>query len=223
MNVAPLPSIEELAAHLEAWTAKPGTAVDAVVARVEGEAVLLTFEGGTGHAPLAEFGKPPAPGDTCRAYVDEYAGDAAVLSLHKAARIDVFSRLQAAQEAGTPLHADVLRVVRGGLSVQVFGVKVFLAANNLAERPARLEDWLQKSLEVRVLTLDGFKGRVEVAHADVKIESPEEVQARIFEELEVGAIVHGTVRRFAQFGAFVDLGGYDGLVPTAELCWGRIR
>lgn len=223
MIVAPLPSIEELAQQLEALTAKPGTVVDAVVARVDGDAVVLTFDGTTGRAPLADFGKPPAPGDTCRAYVDAYAGDEAELSVHKAARADVYARLEAAQEDGTPLHADVLKVVRGGLSVQVLGVKAFLAANNLDARPARLEDWLQKSLEVRILSLDGFKGRIEVAHADVKIETPEEAQARVFEELEVGSVVTGAVRRLAQFGAFVDLGGFDGLVPTAELAWGRLR
>ena len=223
MIVAPLPSIEELAAELESLTAKPGTVVDAVVARVEGDIVALTFEGGTGKAALAEFGKAPAPGDTCRVYVDEYDDGDAMLSVHKAARADVYTRLEAAAEDGTALPADVLKVVRGGLSVQVLGAKAFLAANNLDQRPERLEDWLQKSLEVRVLSLEGFKGRIEVAHADVKIESPEEAQARLFAELEVGAIVEGTVRRFAQFGAFVDLGGFDGLVPTAELSWGRVH
>lgn len=222
-TVMPLPSIEALAAQLESLPAIPGTVVDATVSRVDADWVWASLEGGEGRAPLSEFGKPPMAGAAVRLYIDELDDQGLLLSLHKAERLDLHARLAAAQEAGTALSAQVLKVDRGGLAVQVLGVKAFLAANHIERRPGRLDAWLGQSLDVRILTLDGFKGRIEVARADLPIESAEEIKARLFETLEVGQTVEGTVRRLANFGAFVDLGGFDGLIPTSELTWGRVR
>lgn len=222
-TVTPEPSVEELAARLEAAPAKPGTCVDATVTRVGDDMVHVSFEGGEGAAPLKAFGKPPMPGATVRLYVDNINTDPVRLSLDKAERLDLYDRLQAAQEAGTALRAEVLKVERGGLSVQILGVKAFLPANMLARRPGPLEDWLGKSLDVRILTLEGFKNRIEVATADLPQESADEAKARLLAELAPGQTVEGIVRRLAPFGAFVDLGGFDGLVATSELSWGRLR
>lgn len=223
MTVTPEPSIDELAEQLEALPAKPGTCVDATVSHVTDDWVYVTFEGGEGRAPIKPFGKAPMPGATVRLYVDDATEDGLQLSLDKAERLDLYARLEAAQADGTALRAEVLKVGTGGLAVQILGVKAFLPANMIDRRPGPLEDYLGQHLDVRILTLEGFKGRIEVAKADLPQESPEEAKARILGELQPGQMVEGVVRRLAPFGAFVDLGGFDGLIPTSELSWGRTR
>jgi|JI10StandDraft_1071094.scaffolds.fasta_scaffold31843_5 small subunit ribosomal protein S1 len=224
-DTAPARTDRPIFALFEAMAAQPakaGTRVSAPVARVTEDFIIVSFGTAEGRVPVGEVTNVPKPGETIEVYVEEITDEGDILlSPEKAARLALHDRLEQAVAQGEQLTATVLSASRGGLAVSVLGVKAFLPQNRLAARPGRLSDWIGRDVAVKVLTLDGLKGRIEVA-AIAMAEAPvEAVQAQRLTELQPGEIVEGRITRLAKFGAFVDIGGVEGLIALSELDWGR--
>jgi len=146
-----------------------------------------------------------------------------VLSKKRADRRVAWDNLETAFENGTELKGKVIEVVKGGLLVDV-GVRGFVPAS-LVERGyvADLSQYLEKELRLRVIELDRGKNKVVLSQKAILDEEYENKRKETWESLEEGQTRKGVVRRLTNFGAFVDLGGVDGLLHVSEIAWGRVE
>ncbi|MDR2514519.1 MAG: bifunctional 4-hydroxy-3-methylbut-2-enyl diphosphate reductase/30S ribosomal protein S1 [Christensenellaceae bacterium] len=115
-------------------------------------------------------------------------------------------------------------VVKGGLLVDVQGIRTFVPASQLSERYVeKIDQFIGKELRLKVIEADRQKRRLVASRKAVLAEESAEKKAVAWEKLEVGKVVQGVVRRLTDFGAFVDLGGVDGLIHITDLSWGRVK
>lgn len=146
-----------------------------------------------------------------------------VLSKKRADRRVAWERLEEKLASGEEITGEVIEVVKGGLLVDV-GVRGFLPAS-LVER-GYVEDlnaYLGQNLRLRVIELDRSKNKVVLSRKAILEEEYEKQRQATWDSLEVGQVRKGIVRRLTNFGAFVDLGGVDGLLHVSEISWGRVE
>jgi 4-hydroxy-3-methylbut-2-enyl diphosphate reductase len=169
--------------------------------------------------------KPLAVGDRISVYVVRPEGEDGLLLLSKkkADYEAVWNHVIQAFEAGEIISAMVTERVRGGLVVDL-GLRGFLPASHVATRNVyTLDRLVGRSLRLKVVEVDRARKRVVVSH---KLAAEEERQRRrelTLESLQEGQIRKGIVRRITDYGAFVDLGGVDGLLHVTEMSWTRVR
>ena len=115
-------------------------------------------------------------------------------------------------------------VVKGGLIADVDGVRTFVPASQLSERYVeKIDQFVGKPLKLKIIEVDKQKRRLVASRKAVLAEESAARKAAAWENLEVGKTVHGIVRRLTDFGAFVDIGGVDGLIHITDLSWGRVK
>lgn len=168
------------------------------------------------------------PGDEIEVYVMRVNdGDGNVLLSKK--KLDAykhFNELEQAFEEKRIITGKVHDVVKGGIIVFVNGVRVFVPSSQVANRFVSNEAMAKlvgKELNLEILEFDRGRRRVVGGRRELATREEAEVRQRVFDSLEVGAHVDGTVSRIASFGAFVDLGGVDGLIHISQLAWGRVK
>lgn len=146
-----------------------------------------------------------------------------VLSKKRADRRAAWDRLEAAFASGEEICGEVISVVKGGLLVDV-GARGFVPAS-LVERGyvEDLESYMGKKLRLRVIELDRAKNKLVLSQKAILEEEYEKQRQATWESLEPGQVRKGIVRRLTNFGAFVDLGGVDGLLHVSEISWGRVE
>ena len=134
----------------------------------------------------------------------------------------VWEALEQKMEAGETITATVKEAVKGGVRCMYEGIRVFVPGSQLSmRRMGRNEDlsaYVGKELELRIIELDKSRKSIVASHRQVE----EAAKAAVWDSLSEGVIIHGIVRRVTDFGAFVDLGGVDGLIHVTELGWGRV-
>ena len=144
------------------------------------------------------------------------------LSHEKAARLKIWDHLESAMEQQLTLSGMVLSKVKGGLSVDV-GVRAFMPGSQVDVRPVRSVDpWIGQTIPVRIVKLNRKRGNAVVSR---KLAVQEQVDARktiTMEALHEGAALTGTVKNLTEYGAFIDLGGIDGLLHVTDMSYGRI-
>jgi small subunit ribosomal protein S1 len=179
-----------------------------------------------GVIPAHEFGTtPPKVGSEVEAWVMELSNaDGQVpLSVIEAQRRQVWESMSTEAGSKKILTARVTEAVKGGLVVDI-GVRAFLPAKELDVRYVEdLAPFVGKSIEVRVLEVDQKERRVIVSRRSILKERQLEDRAKLFESLEVGQTRHGVVTNITDFGAFVDIGGAEGLLHKGDLAWGRVE
>src|SRR5690606_37101371 len=117
----------------------------------------------------------------------------------------------------------VADVVKGGLVVDV-GVRGFIPASHVERHFVEdFSDYKGRQLSLKVIELDREKNKVILSHRAVLEDEANQAKKQVYDEIEVGAIIEGTVQRLTDFGAFVDVGGVDGLVHISELSWDRVE
>lgn len=146
-----------------------------------------------------------------------------VLSKRRADREVTWETLEKAFKTGEELRAPVIEVVKGGLLVDI-GVRGFVPAS-LVERGyvEDLNQYLNKELRLRVIELDRSKNKVVLSQKVILDEEYEKLREATWASLAEGQVIKGIVRRLTNFGAFVDIGGIDGLLHVSELSWGRVE
>jgi len=143
------------------------------------------------------------------------------LSREKARYRGAWIDIEESMNNGKPLMAKVRKKVKGGLTVDV-GVNAFLPASCVDKVPQNLDDYVGKSIPVKVIEADRKTRNVVVSHKAIIEEEETKKRQETVSSLEVGQIRKGVVKNITNFGAFVDLGGIDGLLHISEISWGRI-
>jgi small subunit ribosomal protein S1 len=162
-------------------------------------------------------------GDTVEVVVErEEAEGGFLLSYDKAQRHRVWDAIERAANEKTPVIGTVLGRVKGGLTVDI-GIKAFLPGSQLEIRPVRnLDGYIGQQIEVRVIKLNKKRGNVVVSRKELLEEEQTNKRSLTLEHLEEGAVLTGTVKNLTDYGAFVDLGGIDGLLHITDMSWGRL-
>ena len=163
------------------------------------------------------------PGDSVEVVVErEEAEGGFLLSYDKAQRHRVWDTIERAANEKTPVLGTVLGRVKGGVTVDI-GIKAFLPGSQLKIRPVRnLDSYIGQQIEVRVIKLNKKRGNVVVSRKELLEEEQLSKRSLTLEHLEEGAVLTGTVKNLTDYGAFVDLGGIDGLLHITDMSWGRL-
>ncbi len=147
-----------------------------------------------------------------------------ILSRDKAKRLASWLALETALESGDFVSGTVSGKVKGGLTVLVNGIRAFLPGSLIDTRPVKdLTPFEGKTMEFKVIKLDRKRNNVVLSRRAVVEASMGEERAKLLETLTEGAIVHGVVKNITEYGAFVDLGGIDGLLHITDMAWRRVR
>jgi small subunit ribosomal protein S1 len=147
-----------------------------------------------------------------------------ILSRDKAKRLASWLALENALDSGDFVTGTVSGKVKGGLTVLVNGIRAFLPGSLLDTRPVKdMSPFEGKTMEFKVIKLDRKRNNVVLSRRAVVEASMGEERARLLETLSEGAIVHGVVKNITEYGAFVDLGGIDGLLHITDMAWRRVR
>ena len=163
------------------------------------------------------------PGDSVEVVVEREESEGGYLvSYDKALRHKVWDKLEQAANDKTPVKGMVLSRVKGGLTVDI-GIKAFLPGSQVEVRPVRnLDGYIGTEIEVRVIKLNKKRGNVVISRKELLEEDQNAKKAVTLATLEEGSILTGTVKNLTDYGAFVDMGGLDGLLHITDMSWGRL-
>jgi small subunit ribosomal protein S1 len=167
---------------------------------------------------------PPVVGQTVEVLLEAVEDDAGLvrLSKRKADRIRNWERVVTRYKEGDIVTGTVMRKIKGGLLVDI-GVPVFLPASQVdIRRPGEIAEYIGHKLTCRILKIDQDRRNIVVSRRQLIESQREAMKKRMFERLEMGQIRPGKVKNILDFGAFVDLGGIDGLLHITDMSWGRI-
>jgi small subunit ribosomal protein S1 len=173
---------------------------------------------------LDHTGQPKLhPGETVEVVIErEEAEGGYLLSYEKAVRHRVWDTIEKAYNEKATLTGTVLGRVKGGLTVDL-GIKAFLPGSQVEVRPVRnLDAYIGQPIEVRIIKLNKKRGNVVVSRKEILEEELSAKRSQTLEHLEEGSILTGTVKNLTDYGAFVDLGGIDGLLHITDMSWGRL-
>ena len=140
-----------------------------------------------------------------------------MLSKKKVDLAYAWKELEKAKAADETILGTVVNVVKGGVLVDVSGVRGFIPSSQLRARESEIE--VGSKLELKILTLDVQQNNFILSNKKVYDDTVEEARKNIFSQIEPGQVVKGEVVRITDFGAFIDLGGLDGLLPLSQLSW----
>ena len=130
----------------------------------------------------------------------------------------------AKQEAGEFVEGVGKEAVKGGLLANVMGIRAFIPASQLSLRYVeKIEEFVGQTMMLKIIEIDKTKKRIVASRKQVLVIEEAARKKELWNTFEVGSVVKGTVRRLADFGAFVDIGGIDGLVHVTDLSWGRVK
>lgn len=146
-----------------------------------------------------------------------------ILSKDKAEILKAWDKISLACESGEPLTGTVIAKVKGGLSVDI-GVKAFLPGSQIDIRPTRyLDKYIGKTMEFKVIKFNKKRGNIVLSRRAILAEERGKMRGEILSQIEEGMIVKGIVKNITDYGAFIDLGGIDGLLHITDMSWGRVK
>src|SRR5690606_12561196 len=209
-----------------------GTVVKGKVVAIEKDLAIIDVGLKTeGRVPLKEFGVAGRDGgidvgSEVEVYVDrvENAMGEAVLSREKARREESWVRLEALYEKGEKVEGQIFNQVKGGFTVDLDGAVAFLPRSQVDIRPIRdIGPLMNVPQPFQILKMDKRRGNIAVSRRAILEESRAEQRSEIVQQLEEGQVVEGVVKNITDYGAFVDLGGIDGLLHVTDIAWRRVN
>lgn len=142
-------------------------------------------------------------------------------------RVDIekgWQLLESINETESILETKVIEVVKGGVISISHNIRCFIPASQLSNSYVQdLDEYIGQTFNTKIIELDRRKNKVVLSRKAVLLDELEEVKNKVFSKLEKGQIIQGRVKQITNFGAFIDIGGIDGLVHISELSWGRIK
>ena len=208
-----------------------GSVVRGFVIGIEGDAVIIDVGlKSEGRVPLKELAAPgqpadPSIGDEIEVYVDrmEDRNGQAVLSRDKARREEAWGVLEASFEKQERVTGVIFGKVKGGFTVDLSGATAFLPGSQVDIRPVRdLGPLMGSPQPFQILKIDRRRGNIVVSRRAVLEESRAEARSELVANLKEGQVLQGVVKNITDYGAFVDLGGVDGLLHVTDIAWQRI-
>ncbi|HEX7051994.1 MAG TPA: 30S ribosomal protein S1 [Longimicrobiales bacterium] len=205
-----------------------GEIVKAQVLRVTENAVILDvgFKS-EGAVPLDEFKNPEElkPGDEVDVFLEnlEDQEGVVVLSKKKADFLRVWEKIKTAYENDEKVPGTLTRKIKGGVTVDLMGVDAFLPGSQIAlRRVPNVEDLIGKTYEFKIIKLNKRRRNIVVSRRVILERERETKREQLVKELLVGQVRKGVVKNVTDFGAFIDLGGLDGLLHITDMSWGRV-
>ncbi|TAN14086.1 MAG: 30S ribosomal protein S1 [Burkholderiaceae bacterium] len=211
---------------------RPGEVIPAEVVRVEHNFVVVNAGlKSEAYIPIEEFKNdkgeleveagafvPVAIGSIENGYGDT------ILSRDTAKRLASWMELEKALESGEFVSGTISGRVKGGMTVMINGIRAFLPGSLIDTRPVKdLTPYDGKTLEFKVIKLDRKRNNVVLSHRAVLDASMSEERAKLLSTLKEGAVITGVVKNITDYGAFIDLGGIDGLLHITDMAWRRVR
>src|SRR5499426_796363 len=180
-----------------------------------------------GVIPLAEFSDPGSikVGDAIEVFLEkmENQDGLVVLSKQRADFVRVWDRVKEAHDSGQVVEGRLIRKIKGGVVVDLYGVEAFLPGSQIALRQVQNVDaLLGQSVQVKIIKLNKRRRNIVVSRRVVLEEERDRMKATILKDLAKDQIREGVVKNITDFGAFVDLGGIDGLLHITDMSWGRV-
>jgi len=176
---------------------------------------VLDHEGKAKVQPGDEIDVMREKGQTEEGYVN--------LSHQKAQRIHAWDEIEKAHNEKKPIKGVVIDRIKGGLTVDIMGTHAFLPGSQVDLRPIRNLDGMKgQTIEVSIIKLNKKRGNIVVSRKELLEGAQQEKRAKTLEHLEEGTILTGVVKNLTEYGAFVDLGGLDGLLHVTDMSWGRL-
>ena len=184
-----------------------------------------------GKIPTAEFNRMGKEaeikiGDTIEVFLDNLDDNNGEirLSREKAVKQASWNELEKCFKSGKKISGIPFNKVKGGLSVDLNGVTAFLPGSQIDNKPIKnLNELLHKSIELVILKMDKLRGNIVVSRKAIIEEERKEARDELISNIKEGSQIKGTVKNLTDYGAFVDLGGMDGLVHITDITWGRIN
>ena len=230
------PSRDDFAAMLDdqfgGSSTLEGKVVRGTIVNIEGDVVTVDVGlKSEGRVPLREFGahgQPPEVriNDTVEVYVERFENKSgeAVLSRDKARREESWNRLERAFNEQTKVEGHIFGRVKGGFAVDLGGAVAFLPGSQVDIRPVRdIGPLINKTEPFMILKMDRRRGNIVVSRRAVLEESRAEQRNELLATLQEGQILEGVVKNITDYGAFVDLGGLDGLLHVTDISWKRVN
>src|ERR687885_289749 len=230
------PSRDDFAALLEESFGRSevheGSVVKGNVVAIEKDVAVIDIGAKTeGRVALREFTPPGRPseikiGDTVEVYLErvENALGEAVLSRDKARREESWGKLEKAFNNNEKVSGVIFNQVKGGFTVDLDGAVAFLPRSQVDIRPVRdVTPLMGVAQPFQILKMDRRRGNIVVSRRTVLEESRAEQRSELVANLEEGQVVDGVVKNITEYGAFVDLGGIDGLLHVTDMAWRRVN
>jgi small subunit ribosomal protein S1 len=209
--------------------------IDGKILRVDEETVLVDVgyksEGTIPRNEWEEWEEPPQVGDVVKVLIEdvedvfgrtEESRGMIVLSKRKAEKVEAWRKVMETVHENDIVTGTVIRKIKGGLLVDI-GVNVFLPASQVdIRRPADIGDYIGRAIQCIVLKIDDARRNIVVSRRALIETERAEKKSQLLSTLETGQLRKGVVKNIAEFGAFVDLGGIDGLLHITDMSWGRI-
>jgi len=183
-----------------------------------------------GVVPVAEFTDPEGnvtvqPGQEIAVVRDQGHSEEGYINLshHKAQRLRAWDDIEKAYNDKASVTAHIIDRIKGGLTVDILGARAFLPGSQVDLRPVRNLDALKGTdLEVRIIKLNKKRGNIVASRKTLLEEEQGEKRTKTLDQLSEDSILTGTVKNLTNYGAFVDLGGIDGLLHITDMSWGRL-
>ncbi|MBN1443919.1 MAG: 30S ribosomal protein S1 [Planctomycetes bacterium] len=198
-----------------------------IVNILNGEAIVDVGYKSEGIIPLEQFESPQEvkEGDSVEVLLEAVEDEEGIIALskRKADRIRGWERVISTYKEGDVVRGKVTRKIKGGLLIEI-GVPVFLPASQISiRRTGDISEFIGRELECKIIKIDESRMNIVVSRRKLIEEKREAQKRQLLEDIEVGQIRKGAVKNITEFGAFVDLGGLDGLLHITDMSWGRIN
>jgi small subunit ribosomal protein S1 len=212
-------------------TVREGQVVQGRVIEVRDDTVVVDIgHKSAGEIPKEEFAASPGGfnlkvGDLVDVYIDVFEDDEGelVLSKDKADLLKAWDRISVAFQSDELVEGKIIGRVKGGLSVDI-GVKAFLPGSQVDLRPVRnLEKMLGQKYQFKIIKFNKKRGNIVLSRRVLLEQDRERMRTETLKNLETGATVKGIVKNITDYGAFIDLGGIDGLLHITDMSWGRLN
>ena len=229
--------VEDFASALESFTteAEEATGEDRVihgtVLKVTATHVFVDIGAKSeGALPIAEVldheGKPKVqPGDAIDVMRDKGETEEGYINLsyQKAQRLRAWDEIEKAYSENLSIKAIVVERTKGGVTVDILGARAFLPGSQLDLRPVRnLDAYKGQSFDVAIVKLNKKRGNIVVSRKQLLEAEQNEKKSKLLDHLQEGSVLTGVVKNLTDYGAFVDLGGIDGLLHVTDMSWGRL-
>lgn len=210
---------------------KPGDVVEGRVVEVQTDYVLVDINyKSEGLIPIGEFRvvegvRDIEVGQNVQVYIDKVENEngMVVLSKDKADMLRAWDDISRAAENEEEIEGTIIAKVKGGLSVDI-GVKAFLPGSQIDLRPVRNMDiYIGKTYKFKVIKFNKRRGNIVLSRRAILENERESLRAQTLDQMKEGSVVKGIVKNITDYGAFIDLGGMDGLLHITDMSWGRIK
>ena len=206
-----------------------GNIVNGTIVMITSDSVIVDIGfKSEGAIPVHEFGVKPEieVGDTIEVFLDDFENQDGqlVLSKQKADFMKVWEKIRGINESNERIEGRLVRRIKGGIVVDLLGVDAFLPGSQIDIRQVKnFDQYIGETCELKIIKINRIRRNIVVSRRAVLEEERNQLRETVLDALEIGQTREGMVKNITDFGAFIDLGGVDGLLHITDMSWGRIN